>query len=103
MVKIEWSAGFAYAIGLLTTDGNLSKDGRHIDFTSKDIDLINSFKKCLNIDDVRVGKKCRSIEKDKVYFRVQFSDVNFYEWCLSIGLMPNKSKNIKNLKIIDKF
>lgn len=25
----RWSPEMAYAIGLLTTDGNLSKDGRH--------------------------------------------------------------------------
>jgi len=30
-----WSADFAYAVGLLTTDGSLSIDGRHINLTSK--------------------------------------------------------------------
>jgi hypothetical protein len=30
--------------------------------------------------------------KEKKYFVVQFSDVLFYEFLLSIGLMPNKSK-----------
>ena len=34
-IKIKWSSKFAYAMGLLATDGNLSKDERHIDFTSK--------------------------------------------------------------------
>jgi len=48
-VKIQWSSNFAYAIGLLTTDGNLSKDGRHLNLTSKDKDLINIFKGCLGI------------------------------------------------------
>lgn len=33
---ITWSPEIAYAVGLLTTDGSLSIDGRHIDFTSKD-------------------------------------------------------------------
>ncbi len=28
-VKIEWSDKFAYAIGLVASDGNLSPDGRH--------------------------------------------------------------------------
>lgn len=35
-IKIKWSPKFAYCIGLITSDGNLSKDGRHISFTSKD-------------------------------------------------------------------
>ena len=42
-VKIEWSPDFAYAIGLITTDGNLSPDGRHVNFTSKDLELIKNF------------------------------------------------------------
>ena len=43
-VKIKWSADFAYAIGLIMTDGNLSPDGRHLCFTSKDIEQINNYK-----------------------------------------------------------
>ena len=35
-VLIKWSPHFAYAVGLLTADGCLSKDGRHLDLTSKD-------------------------------------------------------------------
>src|SRR3989344_7277407 len=49
-VKLVWSPHFAYAIGLLTADGCLSKDGRHIDLTSKDRAQIISFKKCLGIE-----------------------------------------------------
>lgn len=33
---VKWSPKIAYAVGLITTDGSLSKDGRHIDLTSKD-------------------------------------------------------------------
>ena len=47
--KIKWSPDFAYAVGLLTTDGSLSKDGRHISFTSKDLQLAKLFKKCLKL------------------------------------------------------
>jgi hypothetical protein len=36
-VKLEWSAEFAYAIGLLVTDGCLASEKKHIiDLTSKD-------------------------------------------------------------------
>ncbi|MBI2466134.1 MAG: hypothetical protein HYV66_02830 [Candidatus Sungbacteria bacterium] len=48
-VNKKWSSDLAYAIGLLTTDGCLSKDGRHIDFTSKDMDQIKTFLSCLGI------------------------------------------------------
>jgi len=35
-VSTIWSKELAYVIGLLVTDGCLSKNGRHIDPTSKD-------------------------------------------------------------------
>ena len=101
-VKIEWSPDFAYAIGLLVTDGNLSKDGRHLNLTSKDEDLIITFKKCLGIYN-KIGHKARDNSKIKKYFQVQFGDKNFYEFLLSIGLTPAKSRTIGSLKIPDNY
>jgi len=101
-VKIKWSPNFAYAIGLLVTDGSLSKDGRHINFTSKDLELINLFKKCLNLKN-KIGKKSRDHQKEKKYFEIQFGDVLFYRFLLDIGLMPNKSKIISTLNIPQKY
>lgn len=63
-IKIEWTQNFAYAIGLITTDGNLSKDGCHIDFTSKDKELVETFRKCLGINN-KIGLKSRGGEKEK--------------------------------------
>lgn len=97
-VQIKWNPDFAYAIGLLTTDGSLSKDGRHIDFTSKDKDLILIFKNCLNLDN-KIGMKSRSKGKIKKYYRIQFSDKIFYNFLISIGLSPKKSNILKNVKI----
>lgn len=103
-VKAEWNSKFAYAIGLLATDGNLSKDGRHIDLTSKDKELILKFRACLGIDN-KVGIKYRG--KDgyarKEYFRVQLGDINFYQFLLSIGLNQKKSKIMNSLKIPKEF
>lgn len=101
-VKIKWSPEFAYAIGLLTTDGNLSKDGRHMNFTSKDFELVKIFKKCLNLDN-KIGRKSRERFKDKKYFQVQFGDVIYYSFLISIGLMPKKSKIMSAIKISDKY
>ncbi len=47
---IEWSSETAYAVGVITTDGCLSSDGRHINITSKDTDQLNNIKKCLNVN-----------------------------------------------------
>ncbi len=101
-VVIKWSPKFAYAIGLITTDGNLSNDGRHIDFTSKDLELVKIFKSYLHLNN-KIGKKTRSTEKEKKYFRIQFGDVNFYKALLRIGLLPAKSKTIGPLRVQNSY
>lgn len=101
-VKIEWSPNFSYAIGLLTTDGNLSKDGRHMEITSKDLEIVENFKKCLKIHN-KIAKKQRGGEKEKRYFRVQFGDTIFYKFLLDIGLAPAKSKILKKINIPNEY
>lgn len=101
-VVIKWSPGFAYAIGLLATDGNLSKDGRHISLTSKDKSQIDLFRRCLGIKN-SIGRKSRSKGDEKKYFYVQFGDVLFYQFLLSIGLSPRKSKTIFRLTIPEMY
>lgn len=100
---MDWNAKLAYAIGLITTDGNLSKDGRHITFVSKDRPLVATFKKCLNIKNkISIKSSSYSIGKGKYYY-IQFGNINFYRELKSIGLSPNKSKNITSLKIPEKY
>lgn len=101
-VKIEWSPEFAYAIGLLTTDGNLSPDGRHINFTSKDLELTKLFKACLRIKN-KIGRKARGAGGEKKYYVIQFGDVLFYRFLLTIGLSPNKSKTLSAIDIPEPY
>ena len=100
-VKIEWSPNFAYAVGLLTTDGNLSSNGRQFDFTSKDQAQVENLKMCLGIKN-KIGQKI-SGSSGKKCFRVQFGDILFYRFLISLGLMPNKSKIIGRVVIPKKF
>ena len=97
-VKIKWSPEFAYALGLIATDGNLSPDGRHINFTSKDKELAELYKKCLGVKN-KIGKKARGSEAEKKYFCVQSGDVIFYKFLLSIGLTPRKSKILEAIEV----
>ncbi len=97
-----WSPELAYAVGLLATDGNLSPDGRHINLTSKDIDLLETFKRCLGLKNT-IGEKHGGFEKRTTCFSVQFGDIVFYRWLLALGLTPNKSKTIGALKIPDRY
>lgn len=101
-VKINWSPTFAYVVGLITTDGSLSKDKRHINFTSKDLELIKNFLSGLKIR-CHIGKKASGSQPEKRYFVIQIGDVLFYKFLLSIGLMPNKTKAVGALKIPDKY
>jgi len=101
-VNTRWSPRFAYAIGLLTADGNLSPDGRHINFTSKDKQLVQLFRNCLGIKN-RIGRKARGYSREKKYFVVQFGDVKFYKFLFNIGLLPNKSKTLGILKIPNRY
>ena len=98
-VNIQWSADFAYGIGLLVSDGNLSPNGRHIVFTSKDLEMIELFQQSLKIE-ATVGRKSSGRGLEKRYHVAQFGDVLFYQFLLDIGLMPNKSKYRKNSFLI---
>lgn len=95
-----WSPEVAYAVGLIATDGSLSKDGRHIDFTSAEIKQINTFKKCLDLK-IKTGKKKSGAGLSA--YRVQISDVLFYRWLEEVGLHPNKSKTIGPVAVPDQY
>lgn len=100
-IKIEWSTNFAYAIGLIASDGCLNKDGRHISFCSKEQEMMDNFKQALSLSN-KVGKYSRGGETEKRYFRINFGDKNFYKFLNSIGLTTAKSKTIKSVTIPDK-
>lgn len=95
--NFEWTPELAYAIGLLTTDGNLSKDGRHINLRSSEVNLLNTFKRCLNLKN-KIG-----YTKGQRGYRVQFGNVQFYNWLLKIGLFPAKTYTIGEIKIPDEY
>jgi hypothetical protein len=97
-VELKWSPEFAYAIGLLVTDGCLSKNGRHILFVSKDDEQIQNFLDCLYIKDIKIGKTFSGYKGSWAY-RVQFGDILFYKFLESIGLTSAKSKTIGRIDI----
>ncbi len=100
--QIRWSHNIAYAVGLVTTDGSLSKDGRHIILVSKDIEQIKTFKNCLGLKN-KIGIRGGSFNKDGIYYHIQPSKANLYRWLENIGLSPNKTKTISNLDVPRKY
>jgi hypothetical protein len=101
-VEIKWSPEFAYAIGLLVTDGCLYNDGRHISLTTADLEQAKNFKKCLGLK-VKIGFKSSGKDKKNRCFHVQFGDILFYQFLLSIGLSSAKSKTIGKIEIPSKY
>lgn len=97
-----WSPEKAYAVGLLTTDGNLSKDGRHITMSSSDIDLLETFNRCLSLN-AKISETKNNGYAVKPHYKVQFSNVQLYRWLLEIGLFPNKTHTLNKINIPNSY
>ncbi len=94
-----WTPQLAYVVGLITTDGCLSSDGRHVIMRSSDTEQLANFKECLGIE----NKIERTEYKGNISFRVQYGNVVFYRWLMKIGLTPNKSKTIEKISVPKKY
>lgn len=100
IIDETWRPNLAYAIGLIATDGYLSKDGLLIDLTSKDREQLLNFSGCLNVN-FKIGNKWNS--KGDECLRIEFKNRLFYNFLLSIGLTPKKSLTMGKLEIPDKY
>lgn len=103
-VNTKWSKELAYVVGLIVTDGSLSKDMRHINFVSTDLQLIKLYKDLLKLEN-KIGVKTskdKSFNRKKAYV-IQFGDVLFFNFLCKIGLMPNKTKIIGCVDVPKKY
>jgi hypothetical protein len=95
---IEWTADLAYAVGLIATDGNLSRKPGRLSITSNDVDLLDMLRRRLNLTvPIRphrggYGHRCHHIA---------WSDRRFYDWLTAAGLTPAKSLTLGPLAIPD--
>ena len=100
LVPRRWTPDLAYIIGLIATDGCLS-GGRNIILVSKDKEILSNFQRVLKTR-LTVGKTTSGFTGSTTP-RVQFNNVLFYQFLVSIGLTPAKSKTISSLKIPRKY
>ncbi|HQO37364.1 MAG TPA: LAGLIDADG family homing endonuclease [Candidatus Omnitrophota bacterium] len=77
-----------YVVGLITTDGCLSNDHRHIDITSKDYQLLKAVKSAASLTNKITDKYNGRGQKS---YRIGLANRKFYDFLLSVGLMTNKS------------
>ncbi len=96
VISQKWSPRLAYALGLIATDGCLSYPWYLIDLTSKDREQLDNFNRCLGTS-FWIGSK--SGGNGRQYLRIQFKNKTFYEFLVSIGLTPKKSKTLGELRI----
>ncbi|MDQ1299356.1 MAG: hypothetical protein QG636_24 [Patescibacteria group bacterium] len=98
-----WAPNFAYGVGLMASDGNLSSDGRHLAFVSKDLEQVEHLRQCFDIT-ANVSKTRQVIlGTERFYYRLQWGDIRLYAFLLDIGLTPKKSLTLGSLKIPDEF
>lgn len=93
-----WNPSLAYIAGLIAADGCLIGDGRHINITSTDIDLLETAKKILSVN-CAVGKKKNGFGGFGFY--IQFSNVALYDFLNEAGITPAKSKTILKVGVPD--
>lgn len=89
-----------YLVGLITSDGCLSSDGRHIDITFKDYEFLENIKVAIGITN-KIGSKYGVRKQES--FRIQIGNKAFYNFLLFIGLKPNKSLTVGSLNVSRKY
>lgn len=95
-----WSANIAYVVGILATDGNLSRDGRHITITSKDKQLLETVCACLGLA-IKITRAANG--QGTLYHRLEWSDTRFYKWLSATGLSPAKSLSLGHVDVPDEY
>ena len=95
-----WSSDIAYLVGLITADGCLYRNGRHINLTSKDLELLVYLNNIL-------GKSYKISQKmggfNTVAYQINFSNTAFYDFLLQAGLTPAKSLSLLALNIPNEY
>ena len=96
---ITWSPQIAYALGLMATDGNLSGRKGPMSLVSRDIDQIETLRHCLQLE----APISRVRSSTGFLHKVQWHDHDLYDWFLSVGLTPAKSRTIGPLAVPDEL
>jgi hypothetical protein len=95
IISTNWTPELAYSIGLLATDGCVIPPYQ-IDLTSRDREQLENFCKCVGVD-LRISEKKSG--SGKIHLRVQFKNRLFFEFLVSVGLMPAKSRKLGVIRV----
>ena len=91
----------AYALGQLAADGNLSKNRNEICLVSTDLEMLDLFVGCLQLDPGIKPRAQKVRGSRKPRYALRFSDWSFRVFLKDVGLSPQKSLTIGPLAIPD--
>ncbi len=94
----QWTPEVAYVVGLIATDGCLSRRQGLVTLTSKDMDLLETAARCLG-----VKYRITLSTNPRPCGRLQWRDTSFHRWLLDIGLTPAKSLTLGPLAVPDEY
>lgn len=95
--RSTWSPEIAYVVGLIATDGNLSRTRYGLALSSKDVDLLETARRCLQLTNA-----ITPYTNGRGY-HIQWRDRHFYDWLVDIGLTPAKSLTLGSLAVPDEY
>ncbi|WP_088103124.1 LAGLIDADG family homing endonuclease [Halalkalibacter urbisdiaboli] len=106
--EITWNKNIAYLIGIVATDGTLRKDRNQIKITSKSKRYLTDLLYKIIIEftgrDQDVNEVTAKFQgKEYTHYQLQFTSTPLYQFCLEIGLEPNKTYNLNKLAIPDEY
>jgi hypothetical protein len=87
-----------YLAGLITADGGLSSDGRHIIITAKDAGYLEHLRDTCAIPQ-KVSPKANG--RGQISHQIQIGSISFYKFLQSIGLTPAKTKTLGSIAVPD--
>ena len=95
-----WNSQIAYVAGVIASDGCLSNNGRHLNVTSTDMEMLENVRKILDLR-VKIGTKRNGFGGFGNF--IQFGDVSLYDFLLKAGITPAKSKTILKVDVPDLY
>ena len=99
-LPLQWSDAMAYVVGLTATDGCLLSGRRKINFKSADRELVASYVALLGSD---AAIRSQTTRVGGVAYFVEFGDRQFYDWLVSVGLMPRKSLLLGAISVPEEY
>lgn len=93
----RWAPEIAYVVGLMATDGNLSRKGWGLSLASNDVDLLDVARRCFHL------KNSITPYTNGRCYHLQWRDRYFYQWLVGVGLTPAKSLTLGALAVPDEY